>query len=233
MQIVLLERIAKLGQMGDVVTVKDGYARNFLLPQGKALRANKANLERFENERQQLETRNLERKADAEKVHEKLNGNTFVIIRQSGDSGQLYGSVTSRDVAETLTEAGFEATRAQVAIDQPIKTLGLHNVAIVLHPDVDTSVVINVARTQDEAERQAAGEDVTIDQDAMEEDMLEASEVFEEGVDVDLSDADEDGADEDEAGENDASAEAVAEEVAEESPEAVPAEEAEDEKDTN
>ena len=186
MQIVLLERIAKLGQMGDVVTVKDGYARNFLLPQGKALRANKANLERFESERQQLETRNLERKTDAEKVHEKLNGNAFVIIRQSGDSGQLYGSVTSRDVAETLTEAGFEATRSQIAIDQPIKTLGLHDVAIVLHPDVDTSVVINVARTEEEAERQAAGEDVTVES-FDDEETIEAAEVFEEGVDVDLS----------------------------------------------
>jgi len=186
MQIVLLERIAKLGQMGDVVTVKDGYARNFLLPQGKALRANKANLERFENERQQLETINLERKSEAEKVHDKLNGSTFVVIRQSGDSGQLYGSVTSRDIAETLTQAGVEAKRNQIAIDQPIKVLGLHEVGIVLHPDVDTSVVINVARTEEEAERQAAGEDVTVES-FDDEETIEAAEVFEEGVDVDLS----------------------------------------------
>jgi large subunit ribosomal protein L9 len=224
MQIVLLERIAKLGQMGDVVTVKDGYARNFLLPQGKALRANKANLERFESERQQLETRNLERKTDAEKVHEKLNGNAFVIIRQSGDSGQLYGSVTSRDVAETLTEAGFEATRSQIAIDQPIKTLGLHDVAIVLHPDVDTSVVINVARTEEEAERQAAGEDVTVEKLDDDEEVMETSDVFEEGVEVDLSD---DAADDAEA----EASEAAADTAADEGDDAAPAEEAEGEKD--
>ena len=204
MQIVLLERIAKLGQMGDVVTVKDGYARNFLLPQGKALRANKANLERFENERQQLETINLERKSEAEKVHDKLNGSTFVVIRQSGDSGQLYGSVTSRDIAETLTQAGVEAKRNQIAIDQPIKVLGLHEVGIVLHPDVDTSVVINVARTEEEAERQAAGEDVTVES-FDDEETIEAAEVFEEGVDVDLSEEAEEEATEE-----------VAEEVADE-----------------
>jgi large subunit ribosomal protein L9 len=156
------------------------------LPQGKALRANKANLERFENERQQLETINLERKSEAEKVHDKLNGSTFVVIRQSGDSGQLYGSVTSRDIAETLTQAGVEAKRNQIAIDQPIKVLGLHEVGIVLHPDVDTSVVINVARTEEEAERQAAGEDVTVES-FDDEETIEAAEVFEEGVDVDLS----------------------------------------------
>ena len=224
MQIVLLERIAKLGQMGDVVTVKDGYARNFLLPQGKALRANKANLERFENDRQQLETRNLERKTDAEKVHEKLNGNAFVVIRQSGDSGQLYGSVTSRDVAETLSAAGFEATRSQIAIDQPIKTLGLHDVAVVLHPDVDTSVVINVARTGEEAERQAAGEDVTVEKLDDDEEVMEASEVFDDGVEVDLSDEAADDASEEATTE-------VAEEATEESDEAAPAEEADGEKD--
>ncbi len=213
MQIVLLERIAKLGQMGDVVTVKDGYARNFLLPQGKALRANKANLERFENERQQLETINLERKSEAEKVHDKLNGSTFVVIRQSGDSGQLYGSVTSRDIAETLTQAGVEAKRNQIAIDQPIKVLGLHEVGIVLHPDVDTSVVINVARTEEEAERQAAGEDVTVES-FDDEETIEAAEVFEEGVDVDLSEEAEEEATEEVAEE--AADEAATEEASEE-----------------
>lgn len=213
MQIVLLERIAKLGQMGDVVTVKDGYARNFLLPQGKALRANKANLERFENERQQLETINLERKSEAEKVHDKLNGSTFVVIRQSGDSGQLYGSVTSRDIAETLTQAGVEAKRNQIAIDQPIKVLGLHEVGIVLHPDVDTSVVINVARTEEEAERQAAGEDVTVES-FDDEETIEAAEVFEEGVDVDLSEDAEEEAPEEVAEE--AADEAATEEASEE-----------------
>jgi large subunit ribosomal protein L9 len=213
MQIVLLERIAKLGQMGDVVTVKDGYARNFLLPQGKALRANKANLERFENERQQLETINLERKSEAEKVHDKLNGSTFVVIRQSGDSGQLYGLVTSRDIAETLTQAGVEAKRNQIAIDQPIKVLGLHEVGIVLHPDVDTSVVINVARTEEEAERQAAGEDVTVES-FDDEETIEAAEVFEEGVDVDLSEEAEEEATEEVAEE--AADEAATEEASEE-----------------
>ena len=213
MQIVLLERIAKLGQMGDVVTVKDGYARNFLLPQGKALRANKANLERFENERQQLETINLERKSEAEKVHDKLNGSTFVVIRQSGDSGQLYGSVTSRDIAETLTQAGVEAKRNQIAIDQPIKVLGLHEVGIVLHPDVDTSVVINVARTEEEAERQAAGEDVTVES-FDDEETIQAAEVFEEGVDVDLSEEAEEEATEEVAEE--AADEAATEEASEE-----------------
>ena len=213
MQIVLLERIAKLGQMGDVVTVKDGYARNFLLPQGKALRANKANLERFENERQQLETINLERKSEAEKVHDKPNGSTFVVIRQSGDSGQLYGSVTSRDIVETLTQAGVEAKRNQIAIDQPIKVLGLHEVGIVLHPDVDTSVVINVARTEEEAERQAAGEDVTVES-FDDEETIEAAEVFEEGVDVDLSEEAEEEATEEVAEE--AADEAATEEASEE-----------------
>ncbi len=217
MQIVLLERIAKLGQMGDVVTVKDGYARNFLLPQGKALRANKANLERFENERQQLETINLERKSEAEKVHDKLNGSTFVVIRQSGDSGQLYGSVTSRDIAETLTQAGVEAKRNQIAIDQPIKVLGLHEVGIVLHPDVDTSVVINVARTEEEAERQAAGEDVTVES-FDDEETIEAAEVFEEGVDVDLSEEAEEEATEEATEEvaDEAADEAATEEASEE-----------------
>jgi large subunit ribosomal protein L9 len=199
--------------MGDVVTVKDGYARNFLLPQGKALRANKANLERFENERQQLETINLERKSEAEKVHDKLNGSTFVVIRQSGDSGQLYGSVTSRDIAETLTQAGVEAKRNQIAIDQPIKVLGLHEVGIVLHPDVDTSVVINVARTEEEAERQAAGEDVTVES-FDDEETIEAAEVFEEGVDVDLSEEAEEEAIEEVAEE--AAYEAATEEASEE-----------------
>ncbi|MDA9230557.1 50S ribosomal protein L9 [Alphaproteobacteria bacterium] len=184
MKIVLLERIAKLGQMGDVVTVKDGYARNYLLPQGKALRANKSNLERFETDRAQLETRNLERRTEAEAIHAKLEGQKFVIIRQSGDTGQLYGSVTPRDIAELLTEGGFDAARNQVAIETPIKTLGMHKVAIILHPEVSSNVTINVARTAEEAERQEAGEDVTVE--AVEEDVFHADEVFEDGVNVDL-----------------------------------------------
>ncbi len=187
MQIVLLERIAKLGQMGDVVTVKDGYARNFLLPQGKALRANKSNLARFETERAQLEARNLERREEAEAVSAKLDGQKFIVIRQSGDTGQLYGSVTPRDISELLSAGGFDVSRNQVAIDQPIKTLGLHSVSIMLHPEVASNVIINVARTADEAERQEAGEDVTVEP-GLEEETLQVEEVFEEGVSVDVAD---------------------------------------------
>ena len=215
MQIVLLERIAKLGQMGDVVNVKDGYARNFLLPQGKALRATKSNLERFEEDRATLEARNLDRKKDAEAVDGKLNGESFVVIRQSGDTGQLYGSVTTRDVAELLSENGFDTARNQVVLAQPIKILGLHEVSVILHPEVTSNVTVNVARTQEEAERQAAGEDVTAEQ-ADEEETIAVEEVFDDGVEVNL---DEDTTDE-EAVEVAASEEAP-EEVSEEAPEEV------------
>jgi len=166
MQVILLERIRSLGQMGDVVTVKNGYARNFLLPQGKALRATKANAAHFETERAQLETRNLEQKNEAEAVGERLNGNVFVIIRQAGDTGQLYGSVATRDIAEAITEGGFSIDRRQVALSKPIKDLGLHDIHVSLHPEVDVTVSINVARSQEESERQARGEDVTIVEDA-------------------------------------------------------------------
>ncbi|MEC8029735.1 MAG: 50S ribosomal protein L9 [Pseudomonadota bacterium] len=188
MQVVLLERIAKLGQMGDVVTVKDGYARNFLLPQGKALRANKSNLERFENERAQLEARNLEQKSEAEGVKAKLDGEKVIIIRQSGETGQLYGSVSPRDIAEALTEKGFNLERGQIGLYAPIKVLGLHETKVTLHPEVSSTVTVNVARTEEEAERQSKGEDVTIEKIEEEEIMLQAEEVFEEGADVDLSD---------------------------------------------
>jgi large subunit ribosomal protein L9 len=209
MQVVLLERIAKLGQMGDVVTVKDGYARNFLLPQGKALRANKSNLERFEQDRAQLEARNLERKQEAEGVHAKLDGTSFVTIRSSGDTGQLYGSVTTRDIAELLSNGGFDTARNQVVLAAPIKLLGLHNVSIILHPEVTSTVVINVARTEEEAERQAAGEDVTVERDG-EEEIVNADDVFEEGVEVDLE------ADAEEAADEAVAEEPAAEEVVEE-----------------
>ena len=188
MQVVLLERIARLGQMGDVVTVKDGYARNFLLPQGKALRANKSNLERFENERTQLEARNLEQKSEAEGVKAKLDGETVIIIRQSGETGQLYGSVSPRDIAEALTEKGFNLERGQIGLNAPIKVLGLHETNVTLHPEVSSTVSVNVARTEEEAERQSKGEDVTIEKIEEEEIMLQAEEVFEDGADVDLSD---------------------------------------------
>ena len=189
MQVVLLERVSRLGQMGDVVSVKDGYARNFLLPQGKALRANKANLERFESERAQLETRNLERKNDAEAVNAKLNEQTFVIIRQSGDTGQLYGSVTTRDIAAQLSDEGFSVERNQISLEMPIKNLGLHNVSVSLHPEVSSTVIVNVARTEEEAERQAAGEDVTAEQqDENVKATPDVEEIFDEGVEVALSD---------------------------------------------
>jgi large subunit ribosomal protein L9 len=161
MQVILLERIGRLGQMGDVVTVKDGFARNFLLPQGKALRATTANRERFERDRSQLEARNLELKSEAQAVATKLGGQSFIVIRQAGDSGQLYGSVTTRDIATVVTEGGFSIERRQVLLDRPIKTLGVHEVRIGLHSEVEPHVLVNVARSPDEAARQARGEQVT------------------------------------------------------------------------
>jgi len=169
MRIILLERIAKLGQMGDEVTVKDGYARNFLLPKGKALRSTKANAARFEVERAQLEARNLERKTEAEAVAEKLNGNAYVAIRSAGETGQLYGSVAARDIAATLEENGFTVGRNQIELLAPIKTIGMHDVRIILHPEVDAGISINVARSDEEAKRQATGEDLT-QRDAFDDD---------------------------------------------------------------
>jgi large subunit ribosomal protein L9 len=160
MEVILLERVAKLGQMGEIVRVKDGYARNFLLPRGKALRATEVNKKRFESERTQLETRNLELKGEAQSVFEKLDRQSFVVLRQAGEAGQLYGSVSTRDIADVLTQHGFTVARAQVDLMNPIKAIGLHKVEIVLHPEVSATVTINVARSQDEAERQARGEDV-------------------------------------------------------------------------
>ncbi len=160
MEVILLERIARLGQMGETVRVKDGFARNFLLPQGKALRANEANKKRFESQRAQLEARNLEQKQEAEKVAEKLDGKTFVIIRQAGETGQLYGSVATRDIAEIITESGISVHRNQVVLMTPIKTLGLHAQPVRLHPEVEAKVTINVARSAEEAERQARGEEI-------------------------------------------------------------------------
>jgi large subunit ribosomal protein L9 len=181
MQVILLERIGRLGQMGDVVNVKDGYARNFLLPQKKALRATKENLARFETNRSQLEARNLELKKEAEAVAAKLDGQSFVAIRQAGDTGQLYGSVTTRDVVEIVTAGGFSIDRRQVVLDKPIKTLGLHATRIALHPEVIVGVSLNVARTEEEAERQARGEDVTIvKEEALDLETFNPEEVFEE-----------------------------------------------------
>jgi large subunit ribosomal protein L9 len=161
MEVILLERVGKLGQMGEVVRVKDGYARNFLLPQGKALRATKDNRAKYETMKVQLEARNLELKKEADGVAGKLNGQTFVVQRQASETGQLYGSVSARDIAEILTKGGFSVSRSQIALHQPIKTIGMHAVPVALHPEVEVAITMNVARNADEAERQARGEDVT------------------------------------------------------------------------
>ena len=160
MEVVLLERVAKLGQMGEIVNVKQGYARNFLLPQGKALRATPANMKRFENERAQLEARNLEHRAEAQKVAAKLDGQSFVVIRSASDGGALYGSVTTRDAADAATAAGFSLDRRQVELNAPIKTLGLHQLTVALHPEVEATITVNVARSKEEAEMQASGKTI-------------------------------------------------------------------------
>lgn len=194
MKVILLERIRKLGQMGETVTVKDGFARNYLLPQGKALRANEKNQAHFDAQRAELEARNLELKGEATKVGEKIADETFVAIRQAGDTGQLYGSVSSRDIADTICENGIQIDRNQILLNRPIKVLGVHEVLVSLHPEVEVKVNINVARTEEEAERQARGEDVTLDvADDEEEDVLSAEDVFEEGAEPTEEDASEEG----------------------------------------
>lgn len=183
MQVILLQRIGKLGQMGDVVNVKDGYARNFLLPQKKALRATQDNLAKFEGQRAQLEANNLEQRKEAEAVAAKLDGQTFVAIRQAGDTGQLYGSVSTRDIAEVVTAGGFTVDRRQVVMDKPIKTLGVHETRIALHPEVVVTVKLNVARSEDEAQRQARGEDVTVvKEEKIELETFDADAMFEAGA---------------------------------------------------
>ena len=190
MEVVLLERVEKLGQMGDVVTVKDGYARNYLLPQSKALRATKANLEQFETQRAQLEARNLEQKNEAAAVAEKLDGNQFVVIRSASEAGSLYGSVTTRDVAAAATEGGFSVDRRQVVLERPVKELGLHAIKVVLHPEVSAEIAINVARSQEEAELQASGksiQDLRAEEDAEAE--FDIAELFDDmGAAAELDD---------------------------------------------
>ena len=159
-ELILLQRVEKLGQMGDVVKVKPGYARNFLLPQKKAIRANKGNLAQFETQRAQLEAQNLKRKDEAERVAERMQGLSVVVIRQAGESGSLYGSVTSRDVADAAAVAGLTISRGQVILEHPIKSLGLATVRVVLHPEVSLPVTVNVARSAEEAEKQGRGERV-------------------------------------------------------------------------
>ncbi|MGA7329908.1 MAG: 50S ribosomal protein L9 [Rhodomicrobium sp.] len=186
MQVILLERIGRLGQMGDIVKVRDGFARNFLLPQGKALRATKENMSRFEKQRTQLEATNLQRKQEAQAVGAKLAGSSYIVLRQAGDTGQLYGSVSTRDISDAVTAGGFTIERVQVLLDRPIKNLGFHEVRIGLHPEVDVKVKVNVARTAEEAERQAAGEDVTRvrEDDGAEQAALAAEALFEGGIET-------------------------------------------------
>ena len=182
MQVILLERVEKLGQMGDEVKVKDGFARNFLLPEKKALRATKANRELFAGQKAHLEASNLERKKDAEAVAGKLKGKTFILLRQAGDRGQLYGSVSPRDISDVITAGGFTVSRTQVPLDKAIKSIGLFPLIVVLHPEVRVSVTINVARSEEEAERQARGEDVLVEKTDAEEAKVAAEELFEEGA---------------------------------------------------
>ena len=183
MDIILLERVANLGAMGDVVTVKDGYARNFLLPQKKALRANDANRKVYEANRERLEKENAERRTDAEKSGGKLDGTEIVLIRSSSNAGQLYGSVNVRDVVTGLEAAGHKVDKRQVVMGHPIKTLGIHDVTIALHPEVHVTIKANVARSDDEAELQRQGVDVI---GAMAEDERSVSEGFTEAVDPSL-----------------------------------------------
>ncbi len=182
MQVILLERVEKLGQMGDEVRVKDGFARNFLLPKKKALRATKANREYFQTQKVQLEAHNLERKKDAEAIAKKLDGQKFMLIRQAGDRGQLYGSVSPRDVAAVVEAGGFKIDRNQVQISQAIKAIGLFTLPVVLHPEVRVNITINVARSEDEAERQARGENVLAERSEQEEAVAAAEDMFEEGA---------------------------------------------------
>jgi large subunit ribosomal protein L9 len=190
MKLVLLERVENLGAMGDVVTVRPGFARNYLLPQEKALRATEANMARFDAEREALEKRNAVRAAEAATAGEVIDGKQFVIIRQAGENGQLYGSVTSRDIAETISEGETHIVRSQIALNAPIKALGMHELRIKLHADVSVMVSVNIARSEDEAERQARGEDVVASMadeeraiaDAQAAELFEASEEGEEAA---------------------------------------------------
>ena len=185
MQVILLQRIGRLGQMGDVVNVKNGYARNFLLPQKKALRATDENKKVFEGKRSQLEAANLEHKKEAEAVAAKLDGKTFVLIRAAGDTGQLYGSVSTRDIAEVITAGGFTVDRNQVLLDKPVKTLGLTPARVQLHPEVVTKISLNIARSQDEADKQSKGENVShIKDEALELETFKG-EIFEAGAEPD------------------------------------------------
>jgi large subunit ribosomal protein L9 len=191
MKVILLERVERLGALGDVVNVKDGFARNYLLPRSKALRANEANLKVFEAQRHEIEGRNAKNREGAERAAKKIDGETYVIIRQAGEGGQLYGSVSGRDVAEAVLAEGGQVDRAQVVLDKPIKAIGVHPVRIRLHPEVTITVKVNVARSQDEADRQARGENVLQTQFDEERAMAQqaAEELFEGGAGQALAEA--------------------------------------------
>jgi large subunit ribosomal protein L9 len=165
MEVILLEKVGKLGQMGEVVRVKDGFARNYLLPKGKALRATKENRSRFEGMKIELEARNLVQRGEAEKIAEKLNGQSFTVLRQAAEGGQLYGSVSTRDIATLIIDKGFTVDRSQIALNMPIKMIGMYKIPVSLHPEVEVSVIVTVARSADEAERLKRGEDVRIARD--------------------------------------------------------------------
>jgi large subunit ribosomal protein L9 len=168
-EVILLERISKLGQMGDVVRVKDGFARNFLLPKGKALRASEANRSRFETMKIDLEARNLKERGEAEKIAERLNGQSFIVVRQAAEGGQLYGSVSPRDLVGLVTEKGFKVERSQIVLNTPIKMIGLYRVPIALHAEVEVTISVAVARSADEAERLLRGEDISVGREEREE----------------------------------------------------------------
>jgi large subunit ribosomal protein L9 len=193
MQVILLERVGRLGQIGEEVRVRDGFARNFLLPQGKALRATDANREKFKGMKVELEARNLEKKSEAETVGKKLDDQTVIVIRQAGEGGQLYGSVSTRDIANALGEAGFKVERNQIVLNIPIKSIGLHKMPVELHGEVEVGITVNVARNADEAARQARGEDLTVSRTDEEEERaqagIEAEKFFEKPAEAEGEEA--------------------------------------------
>lgn len=196
MEVILLERVGKLGHMGDVVRVKDGFARNFLLPQGKALRATATNKAKYEGMKAELQAKSDTAKGDAGKIGGKLNGKDFIVIRQASEIGQLYGSVSPRDLAQLMTDGGFKVDRNQVALNTPIKTIGSHKVPVHLHPEVEVTVTVHVARSADEAERLKRGENVTLRREATEEEeeaeavKAAAEAMFEEKAEAEEAKAD-------------------------------------------
>jgi large subunit ribosomal protein L9 len=189
MEVILLEKVGKLGQMGDVVRVKDGFARNFLLPKGKALRATQENRSRFEGMKIELEARNLEQRGDAEKIAGKLNGQSFTVLRQAAEGGQLYGSVSTRDIAGLIIDKGFAVDRSQIVLNMPIKMIGMYKIPVSLHPEVEVSVTVTVARSADEAERLKRGEDIRVARDEETEARAQAAVAAEAFFEPEAADA--------------------------------------------